>query len=148
MDTSSGELQHLARLSSALTLLACLLAGCAVLQPLKDGTPSGGCPKSLREGIRITASVAEVGVPDDVKVPSGAVSLVAGVGRRVLLSVDVPQGLPRARLLSSSLEVLTFGGTLAGWAKLVAPPTASGGRPTRAVSRLLPSPRSPFGKPA
>jgi hypothetical protein len=51
---------------------------------------------------------------------------MAGVGRRVLIAVDVPRDLPRMRLVASSLEVLTFGGTLAGWASVVAPPKVIG----------------------
>lgn len=120
-----GEGRHLANLSFAIALLACLLAGCAGPGALTSTTPSGGCPDSLREGIRVTASVAQVPIPDGVREPSGAVKLIAGTGRRVLLAVDVSPGLPRVRLLSSSIELLTFGGTLAGWARVVAPATAT-----------------------
>lgn len=110
----------------AVALLACVLAACAGPGRLTEPTAPGGCPESLRQGIRITASESQVTIPDGVRVPSGAVPLVAGVGRRVLLAVDPSPGLPRVRVLSSSLGMLTFGGTLAGWARVVAPPSAAG----------------------
>lgn len=114
------------RLFGAIALLACAIAGCAGPRTLGKPTVPRGCPESLLEGIRVTASVAQVAIPDGVRAPSGAARLIAGVGRRVLVAVDVPGGLPRVRLLSNSLEMLTFGGTLAGWARVVAPATARG----------------------
>lgn len=106
----------------ASALLACVLAGCSGPRALTE--PTGGCPESLRQGVRLTASESQVAIPDGVRVPSGAVPLVAGVGRRVLLAIDLSPGLPRVRILSSSLEMLTYGGTLAGWVRVVAPPAA------------------------
>ena len=123
--------------SGAIALLACVLAGCVAPRARTERAFPGGCPGSLREGIRITASVAQVAVPDGLKAPSGAVRLVAGVGRRVLLAVEVPRGLPRARLLSNSLVMLTFGGTLAGWARVVAPATAGGRQSIQVSDGLL-----------
>lgn len=114
---------NLASSSAAMTLLACLLGGCAGPHALTEPIAPGGCPESLRQGIRVTASVAQVAIPDGVKAPSGSVRLVAGVGRRVLFAVNASSGLPRVRLVSSSLEMLTFGGTLAGWASVVEPAT-------------------------
>lgn len=119
-------MRRLASFFAAIGLVACLLAGCAGPGVVTDPVASGGCPKALRDGVRVTASVAQVTVPDGVKAPSGSVSLIAGVGRRVLIAVDVPRDLPRMRLVASSLEVLTFGGTLAGWASVAAPPKVIG----------------------
>ena len=130
-------MRHLAISSGAIALLACLLGGCAGSRTLTEPTASGGCPDSLRQGIRVTASVAQVAIPDGVRMPSGAVRLIAGVGRRVLIAVDIPRGLPRVRLVSSSLDVLTFGGTLAGWARVVAPATVIGHQSIQASDGLL-----------
>lgn len=132
-----GAVWHRGSFSAALGLVVCLLAGCAGPRALREPVASGGCPESLREGIRVTASVAQVAVPDGVKIPSGSVSLIAGVGRRVLLAVDVPRDLPRVRLLASSLEVLTFGGTLAGWASVAAPATVVGHQSIQVSDGLL-----------
>lgn len=118
-------MRHLARLSGASVLLACLLAGCTGPRALTQPEAPGGCPESLRQGIRITESVAQVAIPDGVRVPSGAVKVIAGVDRRVLLAIDIAKGLPRVRLLSNSLEMLTFGGTLVGWAKVSTPAVAT-----------------------
>lgn len=140
-------MRHPASFFGATALLACLLAGCAGPRALKGPTGDGACPKPLRQGIRITTSVAQVAIPDGVRVPSGPVRLVAGVGRRVLIAVDVPQGLPHVRLLSSSLEMLTFGGTLAGWARVVAPGAAIGHQSIHASDGLLRiDPFVPVGK--
>jgi hypothetical protein len=130
-------MRRLARLCGAILLLACLLDGCTGPQALTEPTAPGGCPESLRQGIHITASVAQVAIPDGVKEPSGAVRLIAGLGRRVLIAVEVPRGLPRVRLLSDSLEVLTFGGTLAGWARIAAPATATGHQSIQVSDGLL-----------
>ena len=119
------------------TLLACALAGCAGPRTLTEPTAPGGCPESLRQGVRITASQSQVAIPDGVRVPSGAVPLIAGVGRRILLAIDLSPGLPRVRILSSSLEMLTFGGTLDGWARVVAPPAATGRQSIQASEGFL-----------
>jgi len=132
-----GEVRYLTGLSAAIGLLACLLAGCAGPRALTPPRTPGGCPESLREGVRVTASVAQVTVPDGVKAPSGSVSLIAGVGRRVLFAVDVPRDLPRVRLLASSLDVLTFGGTLAGWARVVVPAAAAAHQSIQVSDGLL-----------
>jgi hypothetical protein len=50
--------------------------------------------------------------------------MVAGTGRRVLLAVHVKRPLPPMRLVAGSLDILTFGGTLAGWARIVEPRSA------------------------
>lgn len=104
----------------AMPLLACALAACSA-SPVVSATPHAPCPDSLVEGIRLSASVAQVTVPDGVRTPSGSVKLIAGVGRRILLSADVPETLPRVRLINNSLSLYTFGGTLAGWARVVQP---------------------------
>jgi hypothetical protein len=108
-------------------LLACALAGCAADRVPPDAVTSSPCPSTLTAGIRLAASVAQVAVPDGVQEPSGSVKLIAGVGRRVLLSIEVPEeALPRVRLLESSLALYTFGGTLAGWVRNVRPAAATG----------------------
>jgi hypothetical protein len=43
--------------------------------------------------------------------------LIAGVGRRLLLSARVDRAA-RVRLIENSLEIHSFGGTLAGWARV------------------------------
>lgn len=129
--------RHLASFSGAIAVAACLLAGCAGSRALTEPTASGGCPESLRQGIQVTASVAQVAIPDGVKEPSGAVRVVAGVGRRVLLAVEVSPGLPRVRLVSNSLEMLTFGGTLAGWARVVEPAMETGHQGIQVSDGLL-----------
>ncbi len=101
--------------------LACLLAGCAAYPVLPKTSDAGECPDSVAQGVHLTASVAQVTVPDGVRAPSGSVKLIAGVGRRILLSAEVSQTLPRIRLLENSLSIYTFGGTLAGWARIVQP---------------------------
>lgn len=105
----------------AVSLLAGMLAGCAAPRVLTSSPTVGECPSSLRTGIRLTASVAQVAIPDGIEAPSGPVRLIAGVGHRVLLSVEVPNGLPRVRLLENALAMFTYGGTLAGWARVVEP---------------------------
>ena len=137
MEVNCRGVRHVASFSGAIALLACLLAGCVGPRAQPEPTAPGGCPESLRDGIRITASVAQVAVPDGVRAPSGAATLIAGVGRRVLVAIDVPQGLPRARVLSNSIEILTFGGTLAGWARVVAPVMASGDQSIQVSDGLL-----------
>lgn len=122
---------------AAIALLACALAGCTGPRKVTEPTAPSGCPESLRDGIRVMASVAQVAIPDGVRMPSGAVGLAAGVGRRVLLAIDVPPGMPRTRLLSSSVEMLTFGGTLAGWARVVEPATAIGHQSIQVSAGLL-----------
>ncbi|MGH8219214.1 MAG: hypothetical protein ACREUT_11735, partial [Steroidobacteraceae bacterium] len=87
----------------------------------------------MRTGIRLTASVAQVALPHGIEAPSGRVRLIAGVGRRILLSVEVPEGLPRSRLLENSLVLFTYGGTLAGWAR-IAQPAGAGARESLQVS--------------
>jgi hypothetical protein len=47
--------------------------------------------------------------------------MVAGVGRRILLSAEVARTVPRVRLLENSLQLTTLGGTLVGWARLDRP---------------------------
>jgi hypothetical protein len=121
----------------ATALLACLLAGCAATPTPTEPALTGGCPESLRQGIRITASDSQVAIPDGVRVASGAVPLMAGVGRRVLLALDVSPGVSRIRILSSSIEMLTFGGTLAGWARVVAPAAATGQQSIQAADGFL-----------
>lgn len=113
--------------------LAGMLAGCAAPAVLTSSPAAGECPSSLRTGIRLTASVAQVAAPDGIEAPSGRVRLIAGVGRRILLSVEVPESVPRVRLLDSALTVFTYGGTLAGWARIVEPPGA-GARESLQVS--------------
>lgn len=103
--------------------LASALAGCATTAGLPP-LASPACPAFLADGVRLTASVAQVPVPDGVRVPSGDVRLIAGVGRRVLLSAEVSRGLPRVRLLENSLQLTTLGGTLAGWARVDRPAQA------------------------
>ena len=76
-------------------------------------------------GVHVTASVAQVAVPDGVTAPSGRVELIAGVGRRILLSVEASPTVPRIRLLENSLAIFTYGGTLAGWARVARPAGAS-----------------------
>lgn len=133
----AGRERRLTAFAGTVALLACLLDGCAGSRGLTVPTASGGCPASLRQGIRVTASVAQVSIPDGVRVPSGPVTLIAGVGRRVLVAVDVSRGMPRVQLLSSSIEVLTFGGTLAGWARVVTPKTAIGDQSIQVSDGLL-----------
>lgn len=106
-------------------LLSGALTGCAEHRGLTKPMAPGECPAPLRDGVHITASVAESPIPAGVTLPSGEVKVVAGTVRRVLLAVEVSPGLPRLRLLSNSVEILTFGGTLAGWARVVAPAAAT-----------------------
>ncbi|HTT05387.1 MAG TPA: hypothetical protein VMF64_08860 [Steroidobacteraceae bacterium] len=100
--------------------LAWSLAGCVTTGEPPDAI-SSACPASLVDGIRLSASVAQVPVPDGVSVTSGAVKMIAGVGRRVLFSVEVARTVPRVRVLESSLQLTTLGGTLAGWARVDRP---------------------------
>ncbi len=132
-----GEQRHFAALFCSSGLLACMLAGCAGSQALTKATAPGECPAALHDGVKVTASVAQVAVPDGVKAPSGPVSLIAGVGRRVLIAIEVPQGLPRVRLLANSLTIATFGGTLAGWARVVEPKGATGRESVQISGNLL-----------
>jgi hypothetical protein len=106
-------------------LLVCGLAACAESPVLPTATTPGECPNSLQAGVRLTASVAQVPIPGGVQVPSGGVRLIAGVGRRILLSLEVPEPMPRVRLLANSLAVSTYGGILAGWAQAIQPAGAT-----------------------
>lgn len=131
--TFGGKPERFAYFCCVGVLLAGAVTGCAEHRALTGPIAPGECPAPLREGVHITASVAQSAIPAGVTVPSGAVKVVAGTGRRVLLAVEVSPGLPRLRLLSNSVEILTFGGTLAGWARVVAP-AAAGGRESIQVS--------------
>lgn len=112
--------------------LACTLTGCAASGVRPEAVGTAGCPASLADAVSLTASVAQVPVADGIGAPSGSVSLIAGVGRRILLSAEVA-GHPRIRLLENSLQVYTFGGTLAGWAQ-VDRPAGAGARESIQVS--------------
>lgn len=62
-------------------------------------------------------------VPGGLSVPSGSVKLIAGVGRRLLLSVEAAP-LGHLRLVRNALEITTLGGTLGGWARVDRPASA------------------------
>lgn len=109
------------------SLLACMLAGCAGFPVLPTAANPGECPDSLESDVRLTASVAQVSVPNGLRTSSGPVRLAAGLGRRIILSVEVPGRLRRVRLLANSLSIYTFGGILGGWARVVRPAGAGGG---------------------
>jgi len=112
----------------ALTLVAalsCALAGCAAHPARVHPVDPGGCPPALREGVALSASVAQIGVPAGLSVPSGPVPLIAGAGRRVLLAVQVGESVPSVQLLSNSLSLLTYGGVLAGWAQIESPASSA-----------------------
>jgi hypothetical protein len=110
-----------------------MLAGCAGSPVPPTAASPGECPDSLESDVRLTASVAQVSVPNGLQTSSGPVRLVAGLGRRVILSVEVPSGLPRVRLLANSLSIYTFGGILGGWARVVRP-AGAGARESMQVS--------------
>lgn len=116
----------------AALLLACILAGCASSPALPDGVVPSACPTALIDAAHLTVSVAQVPAPDGVSVPSGSVRLMAGVGRRLLLSLEVAP-LPHVRLIENSLDITTLGGTLAGWAR-VDRPAGAGARESIQVS--------------
>jgi|SRR6185437_11617658 len=107
----------------AALLLAASLTGCSHAPARPDAAVSAGCPTSLAGAVHLSVSVAAASVPDGIRVPSGSVRLIAGVGRRLLLSVEVDR-VPRVRLVENSLEINTFGGTLAGWARVRRPASA------------------------
>ncbi len=48
--------------------------------------------------------------------PSGSTALHTLTGRRVSIALAVSAGIPAIRVLSDSLTLYTFGGTIAGWA--------------------------------
>src|SRR5690348_16626300 len=92
----------------AVSLLDCTAAGCAAYPAVTAATANAPCPDSVVQRVHLSASVAQVTVPDGVRTPSGTVQLTAGVGRRILLSAEVPETLPRVRLISNSLVLYTF----------------------------------------
>lgn len=116
----------------AVLLLACTLSGCVGSALLPETAIPAACPSALAGAVQLSVSVAQAPVPAGVSVPSGSVRLIAGVGRRLLLSVEVAR-LPNIRLVENSLEITTLGGTLAGWAQ-VDRPAGAGARESIQVS--------------
>lgn len=112
--------------SRSLALLcSCALSACATRPLRAPAIDPGGCPAELHRAIAISAAVVPIQPPRAVRVPSGPVPLIAATGRRLMLAVRISAPVPRMRLLSNSLELLTYGGTLGGWARLSAPAGAA-----------------------
>lgn len=101
---------------AALALAA--LTGCATPPPPLD---PGGCPRALRHTVVVSASVSPIARSNRTFGAGSAVPLIAGTERRLLLAVLVARSAPRVQLLANSLDLLTFGGTLTGWARVVQP---------------------------
>ena len=108
-----------------IAVLSCALSGCALHPTQVQPIDPGGCPETLRQRISLSASVAQIRVPEGLTLPSGPVRLHAGTGLRVLLAVRIAGPLPSVRLLGNSISILTYGGVLAGWARIISPPRAA-----------------------
>ena len=107
---------RLTRWAAALVIAA--LAGCASPPPALD---PGGCPPSLLRAVAVSVSVSPIAPPPGARDGGGAVPLMAGTERRLLLAVHVMRVGPRVRVLADTLDLLTYGGTLAGRARIVRP---------------------------
>jgi len=104
------------RWAAALALAA--LAGCATSPAALD---PGGCPRALRSAVVVSVSVSSVARSNGAFTGGGVVPQIAGTERRLLLAVHVMRSAPRVQLLADTLDLLTYGGTLAGWARVVQP---------------------------
>lgn len=104
------------RWAAALTLAA--LTGCATPPAARD---AGGCPRALRSAVVVSVSVSSAAWANGAFTAGGVVPQIARTGRRLLLAVHVRRSAPRVQLLANSLDLLTYGGTLAGWARVVQP---------------------------
>ena len=104
------------RWAAALALAA--LAGCATPPAALD---PGGCPRALRSAVVVSVSVSSVARSNGAFTGGGVVPQIAGTERRLLLAVHVMRSAPRVQLLADTLDLLTYGGTLAGWARVVQP---------------------------
>ena len=108
-----------------IAVLSWALSGCAFHPTRVQPIDRGGCPEALRQHISLNVSVAEIRIPAGLTLPSGPVRLHAGTGRSVLLAVRIAGPLPSVRLLGNSVSILTYGGVLAGWARVADPATAA-----------------------
>ena len=96
------------------------LAGCAHpphRAEFSGGYPAYDCPDALSGQVTLEAEVRPIELRDaDFHDPAIATS--GSVGRRLLISVT-PSGLqPEDRIVWSTLNVATYGGTLLGWDRL------------------------------
>ena len=101
---------------AALALAA--LTGCATPPAPLD---PGGCPRALRHTVVVLVSVSPIARSNYPFDADSAVPQTAGTERRLLLAVHVARSAPRVQLLANSLDLLTYGGTLTGWARVVQP---------------------------
>ena len=61
-----------------IAVLSCALSGCALHPTQVQPIDPGGCPETLRQRISLSASVAQIRVPEGLTLPSGPVRLHAG----------------------------------------------------------------------
>lgn len=94
------------------------LAGCASPPPALD---PGGCPPSLRRAVVVSVSVSPIAPRPGTLDGGGSVPLIAGTDRRLLVAVHIARIRPRVRILADALDLLTYGGTLDGRARIVRP---------------------------
>ena len=107
---------HVERWVATLALAA--LSGCAAPPAAVD---PGGCPQALRSAVVVSVSVSPIARPNGALAADGAVPQINGTARRLLLAVHVARSAPRVQLLGNALELLTYGGTLDGWARVLRP---------------------------
>jgi hypothetical protein len=105
--------------SMAGSLLVLLLTGCAgPRDTIKTVGPEIQCPEEIKENVTVHGSAVPVDFPSALAVNVGSPEHPGQIARRLMISV-APVGPARGiKVLSSTLTMLTIGGTLTGWAAI------------------------------
>jgi len=97
---------------------ACFVAGCRSTEDVSGAPPESSdwvCPKDVPQQLHLKTSVIPRSLqPDMVGRESGSAAPSA-LARRVLVSVEPAPELAGVRVLSSTLSIAVFGGTLKNW---------------------------------
>jgi len=104
--------------------LAVLIGGCTVTREPVAPLATKACPDHLQRQISVSGSSVPITAPAEIARAYPSAQTI--VGRRIILSATVDNGVRGLHVFSSSVSITTVGGIFAGWAALE--PAARPGR--------------------
>jgi hypothetical protein len=102
-------------------LTAAVLAGCQstdAVQPNSAALDEATCPEEIQDRVRVAGSAVPLEIPAELAQGTGATGHDGQLARRAIVSVSPKPGAQGAKVLSSTLTMITVGGVFAGWARL------------------------------
>jgi hypothetical protein len=128
------------QLQALVLVSACAMAGCRSTQDVSREPPEAAdwtCPPEVDQQIHLRTSVVPRPLSPDMMISEGSIAVHHALARRVLVSIEPTPEIAGSKLLSSSLSIAVFGGTLRSWID-------GSGSPARTEPRAIEIDRSTY----